>query len=91
MGATRRLDHYDTSLGWQPLFIVAGVGVILIGIGIGFQILQLIVSIMQREANRDLTGDPWKARTLEWSTTSPPPEYNFALIPAAPPETRSGP
>jgi cytochrome o ubiquinol oxidase subunit I len=81
MGATRRLDHYSTSLGWQPLFIVAAVGVVIIGLGIFFQILQLIFSIMTRSFNRDLTGDPWNARTLEWTTASPPPFYNFAQIP----------
>jgi cytochrome o ubiquinol oxidase subunit 1 len=83
MGATRRMDHYDPSLGWQQLFIVAAVGVALIVAGIGFQILQLIVSIWKRNENRDLTGDPWNGRTLEWSTTSPPPVYNFASIPTA--------
>jgi cytochrome o ubiquinol oxidase subunit I len=83
MGATRRLDHYDASLGWQQLFIVAAVGVALIGLGVVFQILQLIVSVRQREANRDTTGDPWNGRTLEWSTASPPPVYNYALIPKA--------
>lgn len=81
MGATRRLDHYDASLGWQGLFIVAGVGVMIIMVGVGFQILQLIVSYLQRGTNRDLTGDPWDGRTLEWSTTSPPPFYNFAVTP----------
>ncbi len=82
MGATRRLDHYDASLGWQGLFIVAGVGVVVILLGIGFQLLQLVVSIKQRDKNRDVTGDPWNGRTLEWSTTSPPPVYNFAVTPA---------
>lgn len=81
MGATRRLDHYDASLGWQWLFIVAAVGVALILVGIGFQILQLIVSIGMRKWNRDLSGDPWDGRTLEWSTASPAPEYNFAVLP----------
>lgn len=81
MGATRRLDHYDASLGWQGLFIVAAVGAATIFAGIGFQILQLIYSILKRDENRDLTGDPWNGRTLEWSTTSPAPEYNFAAIP----------
>lgn len=81
MGATRRLDHYDASLGWQPLFIVAGIGVAVIGIGIALQALQLIVSIKNRRASRYKTGDPWNGRTLEWSTASPPPEYNFAIIP----------
>lgn len=81
MGATRRLDHYDATTGWQPLFIVAGFGVCIILLGIGFQVLQLIVSIRQRKDNMDTTGDPWNGRTLEWSTTSPPPFYNFAVIP----------
>jgi cytochrome o ubiquinol oxidase subunit 1 len=81
MGATRRLDHYDASLGWQGLFIVAAVGAATIFAGVGFQILQLVYSIWKRDENRDLTGDPWNGRTLEWATTSPAPEYNFAVIP----------
>lgn len=81
MGATRRLDHYDPSLGWQGLFIIAAMGAAVIFLGIGFQLLQLAVSIKQRRANFDTTGDPWNGRTLEWSTSSPPPFYNFALTP----------
>jgi cytochrome o ubiquinol oxidase subunit 1 len=81
MGATRRLDHYDPSLGWQQLFIVAGVGVAVISLGVGLQILQVIVSIKNRHQNQDLTGDPWNGRTLEWATSSPPPAYNFAIVP----------
>jgi len=81
MGATRRLDHYDASLGWQQLFIVAAVGVAIICVGVGFQILQLVVSIWQRKKTVDTTGDPWNGRTLEWSTRSPVPVYNFAIIP----------
>lgn len=80
MGATRRLDHYDEP-GWQPFFIVAAIGVAIIAIGIGFQILQMIVSIRDRKNNLDTTGDPWNGRTLEWATTSPPPFYNFAHTP----------
>ena len=81
MGASRRLDHYEASTGWQPLFIVAAIGVTIIICGIGFQILQILVSFKQRKQNRDLTGDPWNGRTLEWSTSSPPPFYNFAILP----------
>ena len=80
MGATRRLDHYDPSLGWQGLFIVAGVGVAIICVGVGFQILQIIYSIIKRKENRS-GDDPWNARTLEWSTATPPAEYVFATIP----------
>ena len=81
MGATRRMDHYEASLGWQSLFIVSGVGVIVIGIGIAFQLLQIFVSFMKRHENRDSTGDAWNGRTLEWSIPSPMPEYNFARLP----------
>jgi cytochrome o ubiquinol oxidase subunit 1 len=80
MGATRRLDHYDASMGWQWLFIVAGVGVAVIAAGVALQLLQLGYSIWKRDENR-VTGDPWNARTLEWATTSPPAVYNFAVIP----------
>ncbi|HVV39247.1 MAG TPA: cytochrome o ubiquinol oxidase subunit I [Candidatus Paceibacterota bacterium] len=79
MGATRRLDVVDPS--WQPLFIVAALGVCVIALAIFFQFLQLVVSIKQRNQYRDTTGDPWNGRTLEWSTSSPPPHYNFAVIP----------
>jgi cytochrome o ubiquinol oxidase subunit 1 len=81
MGATRRLDHYDASLGWQSLFIVAGIGVGIICLGIGLQLLQFAYSVWKRNENLDPTGDPWNGRTLEWSTASPAPEYNFAHIP----------
>lgn len=81
MGATRRLDHYDPSMGWQGLFVVSGFGVLLIMAGIGFQLLQIAVSLWQRKKNLDTTGDPWNGRTLEWATPSPAPSYNFAVIP----------
>lgn len=81
MGATRRLDHYDAATGWQPLFILAAIGASIIACGVAFQALQIIVSFLQRKENRDTTGDPWNGRTLEWDTSSPPPLYNFAIIP----------
>lgn len=81
MGATRRLDHYDASLGWQWLFIVAGVGVAVIGLGVALMVLQIFVSFVQRKKNPDTTGDPWDGRTLEWATSSPPAHYNFAATP----------
>jgi len=81
MGATRRLSHYDASLGWQELFIVAGIGVMIIIAGIALQLFQLAYSIYTRKKTIDKTGDPWNGRTLEWSTRSPAPHYNFAIIP----------
>ncbi len=80
MGATRRMEHYD-NMGWQPLMLVAAAGAAVILLGIILQIVQLVVSIRQREQHRDLTGDPWNGRTLEWSTASPPPIFNFAVQP----------
>ena len=80
MGAVRRMDHYDATLGWQELFIVAGVGVAIICLGVFFQVLQVVVSVIQRKKNR-VGADPWDARTLEWSMATPPAEYNFAVIP----------
>ncbi len=80
MGVTRRLNHFDV-MGWQPLFMVALLGALVISAGVGFQCLQIYTSIKKRKENRDVTGDPWGGRTLEWSTTSPPPFYNFAHIP----------
>lgn len=81
MGATRRLDHYASSTGWQPLFISSLIGLAIIVAGIIIQIMQIIVSFKNREQLRDTTGDPWNGRSLEWSTSSPPPHYNFAFIP----------
>ena len=81
MGATRRLSHYDASTGWQPLFVIAFVGMLIIAAGIGFQVLQIVVSIIQHKKHQDFTGDPWDGRTLEWATMSPPPFYNFAHVP----------
>ncbi|HEY2000558.1 cytochrome o ubiquinol oxidase subunit I [Paraburkholderia sp.] len=82
MGMTRRLNHYDNP-AWRPWLWLAEVGAVLIAIGIAHQLLQLYVSIRDRNLpeNRDFSGDPWDGRTLEWSTSSPPPAYNFAIIP----------
>ncbi len=81
MGATRRLNNYPAETGWHPYFMLVAVGVAIIFCGINFQVIQLIRSYMQRRTRRAIAGDPWDGRTLEWSTTSPPPEYNFAKIP----------
>ena len=80
MGMTRRLQHYDV-LSWQPWLLAAEAGAVVILAGIVCQIVQLVVSIRAREQLRDTTGDPWNGRTLEWSTSSPPPAWNFAMLP----------
>ncbi|HXO99994.1 MAG TPA: cytochrome o ubiquinol oxidase subunit I [Luteibacter sp.] len=80
MGVTRRMNHFeDPSL--QIWFQIAAFGALLIAAGIGAFLVQLWVSYKRRDELRDVTGDPWHGRTLEWSTSSPPPEYNFAFTP----------
>jgi cytochrome o ubiquinol oxidase subunit 1 len=81
MGATRRLDHYDASTGWNPLYQLVCVGAFLILCGIMLQIYDLFYSIINRRRQVDTTGDPWNGRTLEWSIPSPAPLYNFAIPP----------
>src|SRR5215470_8230373 len=80
MGATRRLQHYDVA-AWYPWMLVAEAGIILVWIGIACQIRQLVVSFRHQEELRDVTGDPWNGRSLEWATASPPPVFNFAVLP----------
>ncbi len=79
-GMTRRMQHYDVA-EWKPWVDLASVGALIILIGILTQIAQLIVSFRRRDELRDVTGDPWQGRSLEWSTASPPPTFNFAVLP----------
>jgi cytochrome o ubiquinol oxidase subunit I len=80
MGMPRRMQHIPDP-SWQPLLLIAELGALTIFTGILCQIAQLYVSIRTREQRRDVTGDPWNGRTLEWATPSPPPAYNFAVMP----------
>jgi len=80
MGVTRRMSHFeDPSMQW--LLQIALVGTLMIAGGIGAMLIQFFVSFMRRKELRDVTGDPWDGRTLEWATSSPPPDYNFAFTP----------
>ncbi|ASX26240.1 cytochrome o ubiquinol oxidase subunit I [Candidatus Williamhamiltonella defendens] len=80
MGMTRRLSQ-NINPEFHPLLMVAAGGAALIAFDILCQLIQIVVSIRDREKNRDFTGDPWGGRTLEWATSSPAPFYNFAVIP----------
>jgi cytochrome o ubiquinol oxidase subunit 1 len=79
-GMTRRLQHIDV-WEWTPWLYIALLGVVVMIAGVFCQVAQLVVSIRNRESLRDLTGDPWDGRSLEWSTPSPPPVFNFAILP----------
>lgn len=80
MGVTRRMRVFDDP-SLQIWFVIAAFGAVLIAAGIAAFLVQIYVSIRKREALTDPTGDPWDGRTLEWSTSSPPPAYNFAFTP----------
>jgi len=80
MGVTRRMRVFDDP-SLQIWFVIAGFGAFLIACGIACMLMQFFVSVRDRERLRDTTGDPWNGRTLEWATSSPPPDYNFAFTP----------
>ncbi|MET0439624.1 MAG: cytochrome o ubiquinol oxidase subunit I [Devosia sp.] len=80
MGITRRLRTFDDP-SLQIWFIIAGIGALVIAGGIGAMLIQFGVSILGKNKEWDTTGDPWNGRTLEWATSSPPPQYNFAFTP----------
>ena len=80
MGMTRRMNHYANP-DWHPYLVVAAFGAVIIALGIGALLVQFWVSFRERKQNMDMSGDPWDGRTLEWATSSPPPFYNFAIVP----------
>ncbi|MBZ9943154.1 cytochrome o ubiquinol oxidase subunit I [Mesorhizobium sp. BR1-1-13] len=80
LGMTRRLQHIDMDM-WAPWLVVAVFGIVVMIVGAACQITQLVVSIRHRDELRDETGDPWDGRSLEWSTSSPPPVFNYARLP----------
>jgi cytochrome o ubiquinol oxidase subunit I len=80
LGMTRRLQHYIVP-EWYPWALIAAFGIVVMICALGCQVMQLVVSIRQREQLRDELGDPWDGRSLEWATASPPPAFNFAVLP----------
>ena len=80
MGMPRRMEQYNDP-SWQPYLMVAASGAALILVGIACMVMQLYVSIRDARKTADVTGDPFDGRTLEWATSSPPPAYNFAVLP----------
>ncbi|GIO57709.1 MULTISPECIES: cytochrome aa3 quinol oxidase subunit I [Paenibacillus] len=78
-GMTRRMYTYSADTGFGPLNMVATIGAFILAIG--FVVLCYNFYWSFRYSPRDENGDPWDARTLEWSTPSPVPVYNFAKVP----------
>ena len=80
LGMTRRMQHYDVPQ-WRPWVLAAGIGMVAVVAGMICQAIQLFVSVKRRSELRDETGDPWDGRSMEWATSSPPPAFNFAVLP----------
>ena len=80
LGMTRRLQHYDVA-EWRPWMLIAAAGIVIMAAAAACQVWQLVTSIRHRKELRDELGDIWDGRTLEWATSSPPPAFNFAVLP----------
>jgi len=78
LGMPRRIYTYDPGRGWELLNLISSIGVVFQIAGIACLAWNLIRSLRKGEKAGD---DPWDAWTLEWATTSPPPEYNFETAP----------
>ena len=78
LGMPRRIYTYPEGMGWDTLNLVTTIGSFIFALGI---LLLLINVAVSRRGGRLAGPNPWDAATLEWSTTSPPPPYNFAVIP----------
>jgi cytochrome o ubiquinol oxidase subunit 1 len=74
------MQHFDQP-EWYPWVLAASCGIVLMLCGVALQAAQLVVSIRSRAQRREITGDPWDGRNLEWATPSPPPVFNFAVLP----------
>jgi cytochrome c oxidase subunit 1 len=78
LGMPRRIYTYEASRGWQIWNLIVSVGVL-------FQIVAVLCWVVNllwsRFRGREAGNNPWDAWTLEWSTSSPPPDYNFAIVP----------
>ncbi|MCY0875604.1 MAG: cbb3-type cytochrome c oxidase subunit I [Firmicutes bacterium] len=81
MGMTRRIYTYPPGMGWTNLNLLSTIGAFLMGLGFIYIVWDILYSTMHRSELKDVTGDPWNARSLEWSLPSPPPHYNFAVVP----------
>ncbi|MEO7954943.1 MAG: cbb3-type cytochrome c oxidase subunit I [Polaromonas sp.] len=80
MGLPRRTVAYSEA-AYVPLEAVAFAGALLLSVALAAILIQLWISIRDRNENRVPVGDPWDGRSLEWAVAAPPPEYNFAVIP----------
>jgi cytochrome c oxidase subunit I len=78
LGMPRRIYTYDAGRGWETLNLITSLGALVHAAGI----LCLVINLLRSVKKGEVAGnDPWDAWTLEWATSSPPPEYNFGTLP----------
>jgi len=78
LGMPRRIYTYEAGRGWESWNMIASIGVFFQGVAVLIFVYNMIASYIK---GAPAGNDPWDAWTLEWATTSPPPEYNFAVVP----------
>jgi cytochrome c oxidase subunit 1 len=77
LGMPRRVSGYPDEPWWQTWNVVSSVGSFLVGLGF----LVFLLNVIRSRNSRRVGNDPWLGDTLEWYTTSPPPEHNFDKVP----------
>jgi cytochrome c oxidase subunit 1/cytochrome c oxidase subunit I+III len=78
LGMPRRIYTYHSGLGWNSLNLLATMGSFVFAFGV---LISLVNFLWSRRRGEAAPPNPWRADTLEWMATSPPPDYNFAEIP----------
>jgi cytochrome c oxidase subunit I len=77
-GMVRRIDRYAPNQGWDSWNLISTIGSYILAIGI---VITLVNVVLSATRGKRAGNDPWAGNTLEWFTTSPPPENNFDVIP----------
>jgi cytochrome c oxidase subunit 1 len=78
-GMPRRIAEYQSGQGWEEWNLIATIGAFTIAVSILFFIVNVIKTLLT--APKTAGDDPWEGNTLEWMTSSPPPEHNFDRLP----------
>lgn len=79
LGMPRRTYTYEAGLGWEPYNLLSTVGAMILGIG---ALITFVNWFISKKTGMSAGNDPWHGETLEWNTPSPPPHYNFEMIPS---------
>jgi cytochrome c oxidase subunit 1 len=74
----RRIDRYPKGFGWEGWNVISTAGSFILGLGVAITLANMVISAKR---GKKAGNDPWRGNTLEWFTTSPPPENNFDEVP----------